>query len=68
MAEMLKIEDLHATAGEREILKGVNLTVDEGETCVLFGPNGSGKSTFAKHLNAVLLPGGGAVYVAGSPP
>ena len=45
MAEMLKIEDLHATAGEREILKGVNLTVDEGETCVLFGPNGSGKST-----------------------
>lgn len=45
MAEMLKITDLHATAGEREILKGVNLTVNEGETCVLFGPNGSGKST-----------------------
>ncbi len=45
MAEMLKIVDLHAEAGEREILKGVNLTVNEGETCVLFGPNGSGKST-----------------------
>ncbi|MBE6513822.1 MAG: ABC transporter ATP-binding protein [Thermoplasmata archaeon] len=42
---MLKIVDLHARAGEREILKGVNLTVNEGETCVLFGPNGSGKST-----------------------
>jgi len=41
----LKIVDLHARAGEREILKGVNLTVNEGETCVLFGPNGSGKST-----------------------
>ena len=42
---MLKVVDLHAVAGEREILKGVNLTVNEGETCVLFGPNGSGKST-----------------------
>lgn len=45
MTEMLSVVDLHAVAGEREILKGVNLTVDEGETCVLFGPNGSGKST-----------------------
>ena len=45
MTEMLKVVDLHAVAGEREILKGVNLTVNEGETCVLFGPNGSGKST-----------------------
>ncbi len=45
MTEMLKVVDLHAAAGEKEILKGVNLTVNEGETCVLFGPNGSGKST-----------------------
>ncbi len=42
---MLVIEDLHVEAGEREILKGINLHVKEGETCVLFGPNGSGKST-----------------------
>jgi Fe-S cluster assembly ATP-binding protein len=45
MTDMLKIVDLHAEAGGREILKGVDLTIKEGETVVLFGPNGSGKST-----------------------
>ena len=42
---MLEIKDLHVEAGGREILKGVSLTIGDGETCVLFGPNGSGKST-----------------------
>ncbi|MFA6679337.1 MAG: ATP-binding cassette domain-containing protein, partial [Candidatus Methanomethylophilaceae archaeon] len=42
---MLEIKNLHVEAGEREILKGVNLKIEEGETCILFGPNGSGKST-----------------------
>jgi len=41
----LEIKDLHVTAGDREILKGVSFSMEEGETCILFGPNGSGKST-----------------------
>jgi len=42
---VLKIEDLHVEIGGKEILKGINLEVKEGQTCILFGPNGSGKST-----------------------
>ena len=42
---LLEIKDLHVQAGDREILKGVTFSMEEGETCVLFGPNGSGKST-----------------------
>lgn len=45
MTDMLKIVGLHVEAGGRKILKGIDLTVKEGETCVLFGPNGCGKST-----------------------
>jgi Fe-S cluster assembly ATP-binding protein len=46
----LEIKDLHATVEGKEILKGVNLTVKQGETHALMGPNGSGKSTLAYTL------------------
>lgn len=48
---MLEIHNLHAEAGGNEILKGVDLVVEEGQTCILFGPNGSGKSTL---LSAIM--------------
>ena len=46
----LEIKDLHASVEGKEILKGVNLTVAQGETHALMGPNGSGKSTLAYTL------------------
>ncbi|MBO1264755.1 energy-coupling factor transporter ATPase [Proteiniclasticum sp. SCR006] len=50
--------------GEKEYsLRGIDLTVKEGEFVVVLGHNGSGKSTFAKHMNALLLPAGGKIYI-----
>ena len=46
-------------------LRDVSVEIEKGSFTVVLGHNGSGKSTFAKHLNAVLLPVGGTVYVDG---
>ena len=47
------------------VLDQVNLDIETGSFVAILGHNGSGKSTFAKHLNAILLPSGGKVYVDG---
>ncbi len=52
MNALLKVEGVRASAGEKEILKGMNLEVNKGEVHVIMGPNGSGKSTLANVIMA----------------
>jgi Fe-S cluster assembly ATP-binding protein len=47
---LLEIQNLHVRAGEKEILRGVDLTIEEGQIHALMGPNGSGKSTLANAI------------------
>ena len=48
-----------------KVLRGINLELKKGEFTAVLGHNGCGKSTLAKHLNAILLPTGGTVYIDG---
>ncbi len=68
--DILQTQDLRFSYTTEEgaapiILDGVNLNIETGSFVAVLGHNGSGKSTLAKHMNAILLPTGGKVYVDG---
>ncbi|MBR6792568.1 MAG: energy-coupling factor transporter ATPase [Ruminococcus sp.] len=72
MKKIIEIKGLrfaYQAEGEKEkapeVLKGIDLEIGEGEFVAVLGHNGSGKSTLAKHLNGILVPTEGKVYVGG---
>lgn len=71
---MIKIENLvhkytiwkdESTKSEKTVLDGISLDIPSGQFVAILGPNGSGKSTLAKHLNVLLLPNEGTVWIDG---
>ncbi len=60
---MIRLENIHKSFGNLEVLKGVNLHVKEGEKVVIIGPSGSGKSTLIRCMNYLEEPTSGQVYI-----
>ena len=61
----IEVRDLHKSFGGQRALRGVDLVVPEGTTCVLLGISGSGKSVLMKHIMGLLRPDQGTVLVEG---
>ncbi|MCO7127177.1 amino acid ABC transporter ATP-binding protein [Sporolactobacillus shoreicorticis] len=62
---MLQAKDIHKSFGESRILKGVDLSLDEGKVLVMIGPSGSGKTTLLRSLNLLELPEQGTLEING---
>ena len=67
MSELLAISGLHAGYGATEILRGIDLAVNEGEIVAVLGSNGAGKSTLNRTISGVLRPWRGAIRFGGAP-
>lgn len=63
---MVRAEGVHKRFGSNEVLKGIDLTVNQGEVLCLLGPSGSGKSTFLRCINHLETINGGRIYVGDS--
>ena len=64
---MIVIKDLQKSFGDLDVLKGVNLTINEKEVVVIIGPSGSGKSTLLRCINYLEEPTGGSIVIDGIP-
>ena len=62
---MLRVHHLSKKFGDLEVLKDINVTIEEGEVVCVIGPSGSGKSTFLRCINQLEIPSGGSVRYHG---
>ena len=62
---MIKLENVHKFFGKNEVLKGINLHIEQGQVVVIIGPSGSGKSTVLRTMNYLEEPTSGKVIVDG---
>ena len=64
---MIEIKNLQKSFDELQVLKGIDLSIDEREVVVIIGPSGSGKSTLLRCINFLEEPTGGSITVDGIP-
>lgn len=62
---MIEVKDLYKKFGKNEVLKGIDLTINEGGIFSILGPNGSGKTTLIKSILGMVLPDSGAISING---
>jgi cystine transport system ATP-binding protein len=60
---MINIKNLHKSFGNNEVLKGIDLQINKGETAVIIGPSGSGKTTLLRCINLLEIPSEGSISI-----
>ncbi|MFL0245825.1 amino acid ABC transporter ATP-binding protein [Candidatus Clostridium stratigraminis] len=63
---MINIKNLHKSFGSNEVLKGIDLQINKGETAVIIGPSGSGKTTLLRCINLLEIPSEGSISIGKS--
>jgi len=63
---MIEIDNLHKKFGKNEVLKGIDLTIDNGGILAVLGPNGSGKTTLIKSILGMVVPNSGTIKLNGT--
>jgi ABC-type multidrug transport system ATPase subunit len=66
--DAISVEDLTKKYGDKQVLKGVNLKIEEGGFYALMGPNGSGKTTLASIIASIRFPTSGKIEIYGKKP
>ena len=62
---MLELTDIHKYFGDNQVLRGINMVVDEGEVIAILGPSGSGKSTMLRCINHLEIIDRGSIHIKG---